>query len=88
MNTQTVNTPEVVIETTPEKKKKEASSLGVSCDTVTLDAKAYPLNEKSETIEPSIRLPRDWSSKRKWLIVTAISCVSFVVYVVPDPVLC
>jgi hypothetical protein len=77
MDAATMSTPAVLIETILQ--EKGAESLGASCDDVATDAKVDLSNAKSDPMEPPIRLPQDWSNKRKWLIVTAISAVSFMV---------
>jgi hypothetical protein len=77
MDAPTSTAPAVVIGETP--KEKDAPSLDVSCNTVAVDEKTYSRTPDLGPVEPPIRLPQDWSSKRKWLIVTAISCVSFIV---------
>jgi hypothetical protein len=77
MDASTMNTPTVVIGETP--KENEADSLDVRCNTVSPDAKENAPTVISGPSEAPTRLPQDWSSKRKWLIVTAISGVSFVV---------
>jgi hypothetical protein len=77
MDAPTINTPAVIIGDTPN--EKESNSLDVSCNTVVPDTKENDLTLESNPVEPAIRLPQDWSNNRKWLIVTAISGVSFVV---------
>jgi hypothetical protein len=78
MDAPTSNTPAVVIGELP--KEKDAPSLDVSCNAVAHDEKtAAHISDDAGPTEPPIRLPQDWSSKRKWLIVTAISGVSFIV---------
>jgi hypothetical protein len=77
MDAPALNTPAVGIEKTPN--EKEVESLGASRSTVAPDVKVDPLKVESGPFEPAIRLPQDWSSKQKWLIVTTISLVSFIV---------
>jgi hypothetical protein len=77
MDAPTSTVPAVSIGETP--KEKDSPSLDVSCNTVAADEKTDAHTPDLGPVEPPIQLPQDWSSKRKWLIVTAISCVSFIV---------
>lgn len=77
MNAPKLNTPAVLIDTMPN--EKEAVFLSVGCNGAAPYRKLDTPDANSDPIEPPIRLPQDWSNKRKWLIVTAISCVSFIV---------
>jgi hypothetical protein len=77
MNAPALTTPAVGIEKMPN--EKEAASLGASCSTVAPDLEVEPPKAESRPLGPAIRLPQDWTSKQKWLIVTTISLVSFIV---------
>jgi hypothetical protein len=77
MDAPTMTSPAVVIGETPN--EKQANYLDVSCNTVAPDTKEDVITAESNPVEPPMRLPQNWSNKRKWLIVTAISGVSFVV---------
>jgi hypothetical protein len=77
MDAPALNTPAIGIQKTLN--EKEAESLGASYSTVAPDVKVNSPKAESGPREPAIRLPQNWSSKQKWLIVTTISLVSFIV---------
>lgn len=73
MDAPTMNTPAVGAEPRVEEKGREAI---VSVDA---GSRVRMAEKTTDHAEAPFQHPHTWSSKRKWLIVTAISCVSFVV---------